>query len=229
MLQGQALLMIFPHLPHIRQLRFHVSTFHCHGDRVWEIYSCKAPALEHFECNASHPIRFPDLGGNMLFKGRAPMLRTFSLSHIVIPWSLVPRGQLTQLKIACPKSDEDVYSSGDLNQLIDLLVNCPALEILVLDSCLPSQLSELTHHRTIHLPHISHLRLHGSTSRIMSMLKMLKLPSSTRLHLDCISEVTSIHNDSEGPLLAVISAQFQSPVPVEFKSLTIAIRHYISN
>jgi hypothetical protein len=163
----------------------------------------------------------------MLFKGRAPRLRTFSLSRVVIPWSLIPRGQLTQLKIACP--NEDAYSPGDLSQLIDLLVNCPALEILALDFCLPSQLTEFPHGRTIHLPHLSRLRLCGSTSRIMNMLKMLKLPSSTTLHLNCTSKITSIHNDEEGPLLAVISAQFQSPAPVEFKSLTVTIRCHTTN
>jgi hypothetical protein len=165
----------------------------------------------------------------MLFNGRAPRLRTFSLFQVVIPWSLIPRGQLTQLKIACPGGNEDVDSPGDLNQLIDLLVNCPALEILALDSCLPSQLTELPHGQTIHLPHLSRLRLCGSTSRIMNMLKMLKLTSSTTLHLDCTSKISSIHNDLEGSLLAVISAQFQSPVPVDFKSLTVTIRRYMSN
>ena len=226
----EALFMIPPHLSHTRQLRGHMCA--PHSDCVREIYCCEAPALEHFKLtsNSYSPIPFPDLGGNMLFKGRAPRLRTFSLSHVVIPWSLVPRGQITQLKIVYPESgdpefDEDDYSSGNLNQLIDLLVNCPALETLVLDSCLPSQLTEHPHYRTIHLPHLSYLRIRDSTSRIMSMLKMLKLPSSTTLqslHLDCISEITPIH-DSEGPLLALISAQFQCPVPVKFKSLTATI------
>ena len=159
----------------------------------------------------------------MLFKGHAPRLRTFSLSEVVIPWSLTPRGQLTQLKLAC--TDENIHSLGDLNQLIDLLVNCPALNILVLDSCLPSQLSASppAHGRIIDLPHLSRLRLGGSTSCIMNMLKILKLPSSTTLHLDCISK--TIHTDSKGLLLLVISAQFRSPVPVEFKSLTVTIFH----
>jgi hypothetical protein len=56
----------------------------------------------------------------------------------------------------------------------------------------------------------------------MNMLKMLKLPSSTTLHLACIPKLT--HNDSEGLLLSLISARFQSPAPVEFKSLTVTIR-----
>jgi hypothetical protein len=223
----EALLMILPHLSHTRQLRLH-SLSKLHYDSVREIHSWEAPALEHFEftVHTYSPIAFRDLGGNMLFKGHAPRLRTFALSRVVIPWSLIPRGQLTQLKIACP--NEDVDSPGDLNQLIDLLVNCPALEILELYSCLPSQLTELPHGRTINLPHLSRLWLCGSTSRIMNMLKMLKLPSSTTLHSKCISKITSIHNDSEGLLLAVISAHFQSPVPVEFKSLTVTIR-YMTN
>jgi hypothetical protein len=218
----EALLMIPPHLSHTRQLRFHgLSTPHY----VREIYNWEAPALEHFEftVTAYSPITFRNLGGNMLFKGHAPRLRTFSLSRVVIPWSLIPRGQLTQLKIT--SANEDVDSPGDLNQLIDLLVNCPALEILALDSCLPSQLTKLLHGRTIHLPRLSRLRLCGSTSRIRYMLEMLQLPSSTKLHLDCISKITSTHND-EGFLLAVIAAQFQSTAPVEFRSLTVTIRPY---
>ena len=54
------------------------------------------------------------------------------------------------------------------------------------------------------------------------MLKMLKLPSSTTLYLICTSKTT--HNDSEDLLLPVISAHFQSPAPVEFKSLTVTAR-----
>jgi hypothetical protein len=223
---ADALLMIPPHISHTRQLRFHCQSA-LHPDR--EIYSWDAPALELFELTVIgySPIAFLDLGGNMLFNGHAPRLRTFSLSRVIIPWSLIPRGQLTQLKIAYP--NEDVNSPGDLSQLIDLLVNCPAIEILALDFCLPSQLTEFPHGRTIRLSHLSRLRLCGSTSRIMNMLKMLKLRFSTTLHLNCTSKITSIHNDSEGALLSVISAQFQSPAPIEFKSLTVTIRGYMTN
>jgi hypothetical protein len=224
----EALLMIPPHLSHTRQLRLH-SLSGLSSDNVREIYSWDAPALEQFELTvpAYSPISFPDLGGNMLFKGHAPRLRTLSLSRVIIPWSFIPRGQLTQLEIVC--LDEDGDSPGDLNQLIDLLVNCPALEILALDSCLPSQLTELPYGRTIHLPHLSHLRLCGSTSRIINiMLKMLKLPSSTTLHLQCTSKTIPIHTELEVLLLRIVSARLQSPAPVEFKSLTAAIRRHVS-
>jgi len=222
----ESLLMISPHISHTRQFRIHsLSTLHF--DSVQEIFSREAPALEHFELTATarSPIDFRELGGNMLFKGHAPRLRTLSLSPVVIPWSLIPRGQLTQLKIACHNEDHD--SPSNLNQLTDLLVNCPALEILALEFCLPSQLAEFPPDQTIQFPHLSHLRLCGSTSRIMNMLKMLKLPSSTTLHLSCISETASTHNDLEDLLLPVISAQFQTPVPIEFKSLSVIIPQYI--
>ncbi|KAF8498176.1 hypothetical protein F5888DRAFT_1906452 [Russula emetica] len=223
-----ALLWIHPHPSRTRQFRFHIRSM-LHSDSVREMFSWEAPALEHFELKVSahSPVTFRDLGENMLFKGHAPRLRTFSLSQVVIPWSLIPRGQLTQLKIACPNLEID--HPGVLSQLIDLLVNCPALEILALESCLPSQLTESPHVRTIHLPHLSRLRLCGSASRIMNMLKVLKLPSSTTLHLDCTSEITTIHNDSEGLLLPVVSAHFQSPTPAEFKSLTVTIRRHMIN
>ena len=146
----KALIMIPPHLSHTRELRLH-GILQSHSDSIREIYSCEAPALEHFEFTGTNyfPVTFPDLGGDMLFKGNAPKLRAFSLSRDVIPWSLVPRG-LTQLKIAGP--DEDDRIPSELDQLIDLLVNCPALEILALESCLPDQLAEYPHIRTIHLP-----------------------------------------------------------------------------
>ena len=94
-----ALLMIFPHLPHTRRLRFNnLSTLH--SDSIQEIFSWEAPALEHFELTVTpySDMIFPDLGRNILFKGHSPRLRVFSLSRVVIPWSLVP-GQLTQLEM----------------------------------------------------------------------------------------------------------------------------------
>jgi hypothetical protein len=52
-------------------------------------------------------------------------------------------------------------------------------------------------------------------------MKMLRLPSTTTLHLRCISENGSPHNDYH--IFPVISAQFQSSVPVEFKSLRVTL------
>ena len=219
----EALLMITPHISNTRQLRFHSMSTR-NFERVPGIYSCEAPALEHFELKVDdYSLESPNifrhlrLRRNILFKGHSPRLRTFSISQVVIPWSIVPRGQLTALKIAGPYEGAELY--GDLNGLIDLLVNCPSLEILALELCLPSQLTAFSPGQTIHLPHLSRLCLCGSTLRIMNMLNMLKLPSSTTLDLECISGNTD--NDSEGLLLPVISAQFPS---VEFKSLAITMR-----
>jgi hypothetical protein len=222
----ETLFMVAPHLSHTRQLRLHgLSKYHSGG--IQAIFSREAPALEHLELTANRTsysgnVTFPDIGGKMLFKGRAPRLRTFSLYQVTTPLSIVPCGQLTKLKIA--SSYEDIVPPVDLNELIDLLVNCPSLEILALESCgscLPSQ-PECPQGRTIHLPHLSRLRVRGSTSHIMNMLKMLKLPSSTTLHLDCISGPTRINSDYL--LLPFILAQFQGPASVEFKSLTVTIQ-----
>ena len=225
----KALLIIPQHLSRTRRLRFQVHDLSAlHYGSVQDIFSQEAPALEHFELRVNwdtsyyFPAHAQDLqvGGNMLFKGHVPRLWTFSLFQPVIHWPLIPRGQLTQLKIKCPI--EYVHPPGKLSidQLVDLLVNCPALEILELESCLPSQLTEFPHDRTISLPHLSRLRLCGSTSRVMNTLTMLKLPSLTSLHLDCFLEIA--HIDSELLLLRVISAHFRSPALVEFKSLTVS-------
>jgi hypothetical protein len=149
------------------------------------------------------------------------MLRTFSLHQVLIPWSLIPRGQLTHLKIVFSSA---VFSAifpphGDLNQLIDLLINCPGLEVLILVACLPSQLTEFIHDQTIHLPRLSRLRLDGPSSRMTNLLRMLKIPSSTTLQLYCASEISFSHN----LMLPLISAHFQSLVPVNFKTLSVTV------
>ena len=213
-----------PHISHTRELRLHGLSMP-YSDSIRGIYSREAPALEHFQLGVSitSPITIQNPGGKTLFKGCAPRLRTFSLFQVFIPWSLIPRGQLTQLKIVLfnEATTTDTPSRGNLNQFIDLLVNCPGLEILVLESCLPSQLSEMPYGQTIHLPRLSRLCLGGSSSRITNLMKMLKVPPSTRLHFHCASENNSTHNDRL--LLPVVAAQFQGPSTFEFKSLSVTL------
>ena len=221
----RALLVIPPLLSRTRQLRFRDLYVHLWCIReMFTSGALEAPALEQFELSTDPPFILPDLGGNMLSKGHAPRLRTFSLSQVFIPWSLIPRG-LTQLKMAY--SHEILGFPVDLNQLIDLLVNCPSLEILALESCLPPQLDKSVHGQTIHLPHLSRLRLRGPTLRIVNMLRMFKLHSSAALHLNCNVPTTTIYHVQEGLLLAVISAHFQSSTPIEFKSLTVTFQNHM--
>ena len=68
--------------------------------------------------------------------GRSPSPMSSSLGH---PDSPIPRGQLTQLVIV--NDGEKNSALGDSNDLVDLPVNCPALEILRLDFCVSSQLT----------------------------------------------------------------------------------------
>jgi F-box-like len=217
------LLMFLPHISRTRKIRVHTS-WDLHPDSVRGLYSLEAPVLEHFELGIplTSSLTFRELGGTTLFKGRAPGLRTFSLSSIFIPWSLIPRGQLTQLEISLDNETiSDVPLHGDLNQLISLLDNCPKLEILALGRCLPSQLSQFEHCHIIHLPRLSRLSLVGPSSRVTNLLKMLKLPSSTTLHLHCTSENTTTCNNH--CLLPVVSAHVQSSALVEFKSLMVTV------
>jgi hypothetical protein len=125
-----------PHLPHTRELCIH-SLSMLHSDGVRAIYCQEAPALEHFELGVSaiSLVTLPELDGTTLFKGRAPKLRTLILSQVLIPWSLIPRDQLTQLTVSLSNEAYIAPSRHDANQLIDLLVNSPGLEVLVLESC----------------------------------------------------------------------------------------------
>ena len=220
-----------PHIPRTRELRLRsLSMLHSQGVR--EICALEAPTLEHFELGISEsvgPITFREFVGTTLFKGQAPKLRTFSLAQISIPWSLIPRGQLTQLEI----TDYDDYHGGifntdgsllnDLNQFIDLLIDSPDLEVLVLKHCLPTTLSEVSHGQPIHLSRLSRLSLGGPTASITNLLKMLKLPSSATLHLRCISENSSTHHVNV--ILPLVSAHFHNSTPVEFKSFRVTVDH----
>ena len=213
--------LFLPHLSHTRELRICGLSTPQDADRVRAFCSQEAPILEHFELRTSlmSSITFRDLGVKTLFKGQAPKLRTLSLSHLLIPWSPDPRGQLTQLVIV--NDNENNPALGDSNDLINFLVNCPALEILRLDFCASSQLTRFPRGRTIHLPRLSQLCLGGSTSLVTNLLKMFKLPPSTTFNLRCLSEDDASVNEHH--LLPLVSAHFQSPAPIEFKSLEISV------
>ena len=134
-----------------------------------------------------------------------------------MPWSLIPHGQLTQLRIIFSRgiSTPSVPSLDDSNQLFDLLINIPDLEILSLEFCLPSMLSQVSHGEPIHLPRLSRLSLGGATSRVTNLLKKLKLPSSATLHLCGTSEDPSTY-----PILPLISAHFCLLPPLNRQSTT---------
>ena len=212
----------FPqHIFRIRELRLRgLSLLRSQGLR--EICALEAPALENFELSVSapYPVTFHQLGVTTLFRGRAPKLRTLSLSKVSIPWSLIPRGQLTQLKITLIRGLSSP-STPSSDQLLDLLINSPDLEVLALEFCLPTTLFQAPDGQAIHLPHLSRLCLAGSTSRVANMLKMLQLPSSTTLRLRCISENPS--TNGVNIILPLVSAHFHKHDPVMFGSLRVTI------
>ena len=221
-----------PHISHTRRLTLRqLSPFVQASRVVREICALEAPALEHFEVDVAvvQPVRvtFHELGGTMLFKGRAPKLRTISLSQITIPWSLIPPGQLTQLKIDLDSVEREINPDTsppiDMNQLIDLLINSPGLQVLVFKICPLTMVSQVSYGRSIHLPHLSSLYLGGPTSHVTDLLGMLKFPSSATIRLGCNSKVPS-RND--GVILPLISAHFHNPVPTEFKTFRVAVTRF---
>jgi hypothetical protein len=216
-----------PHISHTRELQLG-GLGEPHSQVVQEILELEAPALEHFGLmfsarNPLSPVTFPQISGTALFKGRAPKLRTLTLSEVFVPWSLIPRGQLTRIHITRFKGmpTTDVSLSDDLNQLVDLLINSPELEVLSLEFCLPAMLSQVSHGQVepIHLPRLSRLHLGGFTNCITNFLKTLTLPSSAILCLQCFST----HNDHL--ILPLISAHFHNSTPVEFKRFRVTADH----
>jgi len=220
----EVLSMFTPHIFRIRELR--LRNLYRSQD-FQEICALEAPALEHFELGISalNPVTFHQLGGTTLFRGRAPKLRTLSLSGLssVIPWSLIPRGQLTQLKITLPSYpwlySFSIPSPSDSNQLLDLLINSPSLEVLALEFLSPNILFQAPDGQAVHLPRLLLLCLGGSTSCVANLLKMLQLPSSATLRLRCISENPS--TDNFNIIFPILSVHFHNPTPVEFRSLRI--------
>ncbi|KAI0289292.1 hypothetical protein BC826DRAFT_1187913 [Russula brevipes] len=189
-------------------------------DNIREICSLEAPALEHFELGAApgSPVTFLRAP---FFNGMAPKLRTFSLYQIRVPWSFIPRGQLSELKITFFNGERiaEEPSFRDSRSLVDLLINCPVLEILVLESCLPQTITPPSHVQAIHLPRLSYLSLCGASSRVANLLGILKLPPSTTLRVVCNSENTTTNNDH---LLPLVSAHFHDPPSVEIKSFDVS-------
>jgi len=221
---GKDTLSLFiPHISNTRELDLYGLS--CHPKFVQQISIQKAPILEclQFDKLDSLPM---DNGhvGHLFFKGMLPKLRILRIST-VFPWSLFPRGQLTELTVtlgwvsAVPSKDSQ---HDDLNQLIGLLVASPSLEVLTLNHCLPTMLSsESSDRQTIHLPRLSRLCLGGSSSHVTNLLKMLKLSSSTTLRLDCTSEDTSTHDDYD--ILPFLSEHFNGPTPVDFRTFELEL------
>jgi hypothetical protein len=216
------ILAMFPgHISHTRELRLR-NLSQLHSQTIREICELEAPELEDFELGLSiaSPFHFDEIVGKTLFKGRTPKLRTLSLAQLYIPWSLIPRGQLTQLKVVIYRGDPIAdLSPADLDQLFDLLINSPQLEILALEFCLPKMLSQVSHGQPIHLPHLSRLSVGGPTSRVANLLKRLTIPSSATLHLRCISETSPTYNDHL--ILPLVASHFHGSAPMEFKSLRV--------
>jgi len=136
------------HLPHARAL--HPQSVFLSLEIVQEINIQKAPALERLGLSVStlHPPNKHQgaFWGPRSSRGRFRNYRSFASLKSSSLGALVPRGRLTELQVT--HSDEvstvtpKVSPHGDLNQLIDLLVNCPALEILTLETACPAMVNE---------------------------------------------------------------------------------------
>src|SRR5712672_32144 len=209
-----------PHISHTRELYVHnFSSFH--PDLVQEISIQKAPVLECLELGMSD--NFPlviEVVGHLFFKGPLPQLRVLRVSQIIFPWSLFPRGQLTELEVTLTEEVSTMTSNDsrhdDLNQFIGLLIDCPFLEVLTVENCLPAMLSESSAEQTIHLPRLSRLCLGGSSSRVTKLLKMFQLSSSTKLRLNCTSKNTATQNDND--ILPILSEHFND---LKFRSFKL--------
>lgn len=216
----------FPsHFPHTRELRLR-GLRKDHFTVIKELCALEAPELEHFELGVSveNPLTSQNFFGASLFQGNAPKLRALALCQVRVPWSFFPRCQFTQLKIVlCEEEWNEAPSLESLEQLMDVLANCPNLEVLVLENCLPSILSQYINNRTLHLPRLSQLTLTGSISRVVRFFEALNMPSSTKLNLHCVVE--NCFGTQGGLLIPLVFSHFNRSSLVMFRSFKAAINH----
>lgn len=216
----------FPsHFPHTRELRLRGLRKE-HFTVIKELCALEAPDLEHFELGVSveNPLTAQSFLCASLFQGNAPKLRALALCQVRVPWSFFPRCQFTQLKIVlCEEEWNEAPSPESLEQLMDVLANCPNLEVLVLENCLPSILSQYINKRTVHLPRLSQLTLTGSISRVVRFFEALNMPSSTKLNLHCVVE--NCFGNQGCLLIPLVFSHFNRSPLVTFRSFRAAINH----
>jgi hypothetical protein len=219
-----------PLISHTRELRLRSPSL-LRTKGVQDICGLEAPELEHFELGISvtSPVTFLHLDEKPLFKGWTPKLRTLSLTQVLIPWSLLPHphGRLTELRIMLYSKIPipDPSSPVDLNQLVELLINSPELEVVILELCLPTILSRPSHGHHIHLPRLSRLHLGGTTSCVTDLSRKFIIPSSASLRLHCISENHPAHSNHL-TLPSVSAAYLHHRGSVEFKSLKVTANYF---
>ncbi|KAI0277173.1 hypothetical protein BGY98DRAFT_934577 [Russula aff. rugulosa BPL654] len=176
------------------------------------------PHLSHTRALRLYGLEGSDFEGvREIFSREAPALLHFELDFAVgypmIFEDLEPVPETTVILHLSTLRPMVIHSSWQLTQLKIVLqaemfdedipsLGNATLEILVLDLCLPSDLPQSPWGRTVHLPRLSRF---------------------TTLHLRCISNIGSPDNDYH--ILPVVSAQFQTSVPVEFKSLKVTLNH----
>ncbi|KAK7018356.1 F-box domain-containing protein [Favolaschia claudopus] len=121
-----------------------------------------------------------DLGRSLpetLLEGRLPNLRELNLECVTLPWSLV--SGLTVMSLTqCPNSS----SSQTFPDLLDMLRSCPDLHILKLELVCPTPNPDDSY-AVVDLPALNWLQLRDPADVCEALLKHLRIPSHTAIHL----------------------------------------------
>ncbi|KAI0264927.1 hypothetical protein BC834DRAFT_970488 [Gloeopeniophorella convolvens] len=187
-----------------------------------------APLLEDFSfksmCYRTTVQENANLSGEpKLFNGQAPKLRKLCLEYIAIPWTHLPRQNLTHLSVVVGSEPDLPLSLGTMDQLVDLLVeNGPSLQVLKLAKCLPPTPSQRARTDPIALPRLYELELDGPTSHVMRLFELLETPSLMLLRLNLTSK--SHAEISSWPMLVPdIASRFNRADLTAFRRLRLSI------
>ncbi|KAI0263182.1 hypothetical protein BC834DRAFT_319555 [Gloeopeniophorella convolvens] len=220
--------LISQHLHHTRQLCLRTSRGSQSREGAEKLLSLVAPTLERFELQVKGllPETFSLPADLRLFGGQAPRLSKLSIYNLPIPWLSFPQCPLSHLEVVLPVDGftaQDVSMFGPLDHLIAILVGCPALETLILEYCMGRVSTQFMDQcQPISLPMLQVLSLVGSSTSVAHILGSMKLPSSTRIRLNCISE-DSAGTASWNKVVSCVAAHFGEPETAILRSFGLEI------
>ncbi|EED80314.1 predicted protein [Postia placenta Mad-698-R] len=134
----------------------------------------------------------------VLARNSTRQLRSLSLGGIAIAAPSSPLTALTRLDL----TDTFLASTATIDDILDLLENCPRLETLSINErCRRFPVKSKSADRRVSISNLRHMRLAAHTALISGLLSCIILPSDTTLEIKCL---ISTHGVSPASIRTVL-------------------------
>ncbi|KAH6901494.1 hypothetical protein BKA70DRAFT_1157711 [Coprinopsis sp. MPI-PUGE-AT-0042] len=120
-------------------------------------------------------------------QGSAPALRELELHRCFLPWQSNLFRRLTSLRLSFPRHLQAPITRPTPDRLAEILSLMPGLNELYLKIQVPDMCSGLPSNRAFHFRSLTSLRLVGATAELAGLLSRLRIPSSTKVDLQCVN------------------------------------------